>query len=153
MECLSEVLDGSLRNMSRTVATRADQDKHIYTYKVDFTQLKSELQMLSRNDVEMMKNEHARLAGELEKLKQKLRDEVSRTQAGVRLDMNLDKGRMRDEQAALEIKVRESDARIENEIANLRTMMETIKFQILQYIIGTMTGAGALLLAYLRMFK
>ncbi|CAG8547473.1 12825_t:CDS:2 [Rhizophagus irregularis] len=47
----------------------------------------------------------------------------------------------------------ETGTRIESEIAGLRTQMETIKSQILQYMIGTLTGVGALILAYLRMFR
>lgn len=120
---------------------------------MDFAKLKSEIQLFERNDFTMMKTENDRLEGELEKLKQRLREEVTRTQANVRLDLNLEKGRVRDEASAQEIKIKETDTRIESEISGLRTQMEAIKFQIMQYMIGTMTGAGALFLAYLRMFK
>lgn len=40
-----------------------------------------------------LKAENERLLGDIEKLKQKLREEISRTQAGVRLDLNLEKVR------------------------------------------------------------
>lgn len=84
----------------------------------------------------MMKAENDRLQGEVEKLRQKLREEITRTQANVRLDLHLEKGRIRDEASAQEIKIKETDTRIESEIAGLRTQMEAIKFQILQYMIG-----------------
>lgn len=83
-----------------------------------------------------MKAENDRLQGEVEKLRQKLREEITRTQANVRLDLHLEKGRIRDEASAQEIKIKETDTRIESEIAGLRTQMEAIKFQILQYMIG-----------------
>ncbi|ORE05854.1 DUF1640-domain-containing protein [Rhizopus microsporus var. microsporus] len=135
------------------MVSKADREKAIYAYKVDFAKLKSEVQLIERNDFTMMKAENDRLEGEIEKLKQKLKDEIARTQASVRLDLNLERGRIRDEASAQEIKIKETDTRIESEISNLRTQMEAIKFQIMQYMIGTMTGAGALILAYLRMFK
>ncbi|KAI8376013.1 uncharacterized protein BYT42DRAFT_614800 [Radiomyces spectabilis] len=153
MASLREVISESMTGLTKSMVSKAEQEKTVYTYKVDFAQLKSEIQLLEKNDFVMMKAENERLQGELEKLRQKLREEITRTQANVRLDLNLEKGRIRDEASAQEIKVKETDTRIESEIAGLRTQMEAIKFQILQYMIGTMTGAGALFLAYLRMLR
>ena len=47
---------------------------------------------MEKNDLAMMKAENDRLAADVEKLKQRLREEITRTQAGVRLDLNLEKG-------------------------------------------------------------
>ncbi|KAJ2491204.1 Protein fmp32, mitochondrial [Coemansia sp. RSA 2050] len=148
---VSTVLAASTNTLLATMVTKAEQDRTLYMYKVDFAQLKSELQMLEKTDYSMLRAENERLQGEVNKLKQRLREEITRTQAGVRLDMSLEKGRAREEQAQHEIKIRETDARIENEISGLRTQMESIKFSILQYMVGTITGTGALILAYLRM--
>ncbi|KAJ2401007.1 Protein fmp32, mitochondrial [Coemansia sp. RSA 2559] len=153
VQSVTDVLQESTTSILSNIVTKAEQDKTLYMYKVDFAQLKSEIQMMEKTDFSMMKAENERLQGEVNKLKQKLREEITRTQAGVRLDMSLEKGRARDEQAVHEIKIRETDAKIEQEISGLRTQMESIKFSILQYMIGTITGTGALILAYLRMFK
>jgi len=67
-----------------------------YTQKVDFAKLKSELQLLEKNDVALLKAENDRLLTDIEKLKQRLREEITRTQAGVRLDLNLEKGALHD---------------------------------------------------------
>ncbi|ORX70717.1 DUF1640-domain-containing protein [Linderina pennispora] len=150
---LADVMQESTGNILGNIVTKAEQDKTLYMYKVDFAQLKSEIQMMEKTDYSIMKAENERLQGEVNKLKQKLREEITRTQAGVRLDMSLEKGRARDEQAQHEIKIKETDTKIEQEISGLRTQMESIKFSILQYMIGTITGTGALILAYLRMFK
>ncbi|KAJ9126542.1 hypothetical protein QFC24_001570 [Naganishia onofrii] len=135
------------------MVTKAEQEKLHYTQKVDFAQLKSELQLHEKNDLTLMKQENDQLRGDVEKLKQRLREEITRTMAGVRLDLNLEKGRIRDESSQQELKIKEVDTRIESEIAGLRTQIEQAKFSILQYLVGVATGAGALLLAYLRMFK
>lgn len=118
-----------------------------YTQKVDFAQLKSELQLHEKNDLTLMKQENDQLRADLEKLKQRLREEITRTMAGVRLDLNLEKGRIRDEASQQELKIKEVDTRIESEIAGLRTQIEQAKFSILQYLVGVVTGAGALLVS------
>jgi hypothetical protein len=43
-----------------------------------------------------MKQENDQLRADLEKLKQRLREEITRTMAGVRLDLNLEKGERED---------------------------------------------------------
>ncbi|KLO19107.1 DUF1640-domain-containing protein [Schizopora paradoxa] len=150
MAAIAEVIDESVRNMTSNMVTKSDQEKHQYTQKVDFAQLKSELQLMEKNDLAMMKVENDRVISDLERLKQRLREEIARTQAGVRLDLNLEKGRMREESSAQELKVKEVDTRIEREIADLRTSIQASKATTLQYLVGIITGCSALLMAYLR---
>jgi len=150
MAAMGDVVDESIRNMAANMVTKADQEKQQYTQKVDFAQLKSELQMMERNDLAAMKAENDRLMSDIEKLKQRLREEISRTQASVRLDLNLEKGRMREEASSQDLKISEVETRIETEIANLRTSIQASKATTLQYIVGIMTGGAALLMAYLR---
>jgi len=145
--------------------------QHQYTQQVDFAQSKSELQLMAKNDLAMIKAENERLVTEVERLKQRLREEITRTQAGVRLDLNLEKGRMREESSKQELKIKEVDTRIEQEIANLKTNIQASKATTLQYLVGfgvsishlfggvdgfsdsiltQVTGCSALLMAYLR---
>ncbi|KAH7092843.1 DUF1640-domain-containing protein [Auriculariales sp. MPI-PUGE-AT-0066] len=150
MTALSSVIEEAARNMTANMVTKADHEKQHYTQKVDFAQLKSELQLLEKNDVALLKAENDRLLTDIEKLKQRLREEITRTQAGVRLDLNLEKGRMREESTVQEVKLKETDTRIETEIAALRTAIEASKATTLQYLVTIVTGSVALLLAYLR---
>ena len=98
-----------------------------YTQQVDFAQLKSELQLNEKHDLTVIRAENDRLLTDIEKLKQRLREEVSRTQAGVRLDLNLEKGRIREEASRQELKMKEVDTRIEQEIAGLRAAIQSSK--------------------------
>lgn len=92
-EALRDVIDESITNLAKGLVTREEGDQTNYTQKVDFTRLKSELQLLERNDFALMKSENERLMADVEKLKQRLREEITRTTAGVRLDLNLEKGK------------------------------------------------------------
>jgi len=71
----------------------------------------------------------------------------------VRLDLNLEKGRIRDESSVHELKIKETDNRIEQEIGMMRAQLESTKFQIIQWLFGVVTGAGALGLAYIRLLS
>lgn len=120
--------------------------KTIRQYKEDFAKLKSDIQQMERHDVAEVKSANERLKAEIEKLRKTLHEEITRSQAGVRLDLNLEKGRIRDETIEQHERLRKTDDKIENEILALKRQMEGIKLQILQYMIGTITGAGTLVL-------
>ncbi|TNY19618.1 hypothetical protein DMC30DRAFT_447802 [Rhodotorula diobovata] len=152
VDALENIVQEAVNNLEANLVTRTEHYKHHDRQKVDFAALKQNLELSERTDFMNLKAENERLLGDIERLKQKLREEISRTQAGVRLDLNLEKGRIRDEMSTREGKLTEVDTRIENEIGLLRASMEAVKFNILQYAFAVMSGTGALLLAYLRMF-
>jgi len=61
---------------------------------VDFAQIKNQsLQLMEKNDLAMIKAENDRLVADIEKLQQRLREEITRTQAGVRLDLKFGEGK------------------------------------------------------------
>jgi len=153
MEALEDVVQESIRSMMGSLVTRAEQDKSLYTQKVDFAKLKSEIQLVEKQDFAQLKAENERLLSDVERLKQRLREEISRTSAGVRLDLSLEKGRTRDELASRELKINEVDSRIEGEVHSLRATVAQNKFTTLQYVVTTAVGAVGLLFAYMRMIR
>ena len=76
MEALQEVVEESIRTMTSNLVTRSEQEKHQYTQRVDFQKLKSEITLLEKQDFAELKAENERLLNEVEKLKQRLREEV-----------------------------------------------------------------------------
>lgn len=153
LQSMGDLLDSALHAATRDVVLRTEQDKVTYMYKVDFAQLKSELQMLSQNDMALLRGETERLKDEIEKTKQKVRDDINRVQAGFRLDLNLEKGRIRDEASGLQLKIRDTDAKMDTEFGNIRVGMDGIKYDTIRTIVGTLSTMGLLILGYMRFLK
>ncbi|EOA80817.1 uncharacterized protein SETTUDRAFT_143856 [Exserohilum turcica Et28A] len=151
MRVLSDVIEESIQNLTRTMVLREDQEKATYTQKVDFAKLRSELMTADSTESSVTRASHERLTNELAKLNSRLRDEIQRTQASVRLDLNLEKGRIREEANVQELKLKETDTRIEQETAQLRERLEAVKFSTLQWLMGVCTGTAALMLGVWRL--
>lgn len=134
MRVLSDVIEESIQNLTRTMVLREDAERSTYTQKVDFTKLRSELLSSDSTETLLTRASHERLTNELAKLNSRLRDEISRTQASVRLDLNLEKGRIREEANVQELKIKETETRIEQEVAGLRERVEGVKFSTLQWL-------------------
>ncbi|KAL8836549.1 MAG: hypothetical protein Q9170_002869 [Blastenia crenularia] len=151
MLVLSDVIEESIQNLTRTMVLREDADRSTYTQKVDFTKLRSELLAMDSSDTSVTLASHERLSNDIAKLNSRLRDEMSRAQASVRLDLNLEKGRIREEAKGQELKIKETETRIEQEVAGLRERVEGVKFSTLQWLVGVCTGAAALILGAWRL--
>ncbi|MCJ1412915.1 hypothetical protein MMC19_007015 [Ptychographa xylographoides] len=134
MRVLSDVIEESIQNLTRTMVLREDAERSTYTQKVDFTKLRSELLSTDSTETTLTRASHERLTNDLAKLNSRLRDEISRTQASVRLDLNLEKGRIREEANVQELKIKETETRIEQEVAGLRERVEGVKFSTLQWL-------------------
>jgi hypothetical protein len=50
------------------------------------------------------------------------------------LDLNLEKGRIREEANGQEMRIKETETRIEQEVAGLRERVEAVKFSTLQWL-------------------
>ncbi|KAH8645488.1 hypothetical protein BX600DRAFT_406538 [Xylariales sp. PMI_506] len=151
MKVLNDVIEESIQNLTRTMVLREDAAKATYTQKVDFAKLRSELLSADSTESNTTRAAHEKLTNDITKLNSRLRDEIGRTQASVRLDLNLEKGRIREEAASQELKIKETETKIEQEVAALREKLEQVKFQTLQWLIGVCTGFAALMLGAWRL--
>ncbi|KAJ5585303.1 uncharacterized protein N7459_005103 [Penicillium hispanicum] len=152
MRVLNDIIQESIQNLTRTMVLREDSERSTYTQKVDFAKLRSELLNTDSTEAQLTRSSHEKIAADLAKLNSRLRDEIGRTQASVRLDLNLEKGRIREEANGQEMRIKETETRIEQEVAGLRERVEAVKFSTLQWLMGVCTGTAALILGAWRLF-
>ncbi|KAJ5647576.1 hypothetical protein N7490_003948 [Penicillium lividum] len=145
MRVLNDIIQESIQNLTRTM-------RSTYTQKVDFAKLRSELVNADSTEAQLTRSSHEKISADLAKLNSRLRDEIGRTQASVRLDLNLEKGRIREEANGQEMRIKETETRIEQEVAGLRERVEAVKFSTLQWLMGVCTGTAALILGAWRLF-
>eukprot|EP00158_Paraphelidium_tribonemae_P000627 Partr_v1_DN23013_c0_g1_i1_m27082 putative Coiledcoil domain containing len=150
---VSTVINQSVASLSNDMVTRVDQEKYQNQYKSDFSHLKAEIHLLEKNDFAILKQENERLVGEVEKLKSKVREDLQRVQSGMRLDMNLDKARVRDEQSVLQLKINEAQSKMEQEASQLNAAIDNVKLDAIKTIGAAATSIGLLILGWARYFK
>ncbi|KAI5811484.1 hypothetical protein DFH27DRAFT_589256 [Peziza echinospora] len=151
MNILSDVIEESVQNLTRTMVLKEEQEKITYTQKVDFSQLRSDLETHHSTEYTSTQSEYERLSSEIARLNSRLREEIIRAQNSVKLDLNLEKGRIREEASVQELKIKETDTRIETEVGAIRATLESVKFSTLQWLIGVCTGTAALILGVWRL--
>ncbi|CDK29073.1 unnamed protein product [Kuraishia capsulata CBS 1993] len=151
VKIFSSAINDAISLYGSNLITKETMSKMSYQQKVDFAKLKGELQMIDKSDFNNLLSQHERLRNDLEKVRQKLREEINRSLSSVRLDLNLEKGRIREESSIYDLKIKETDTRIDEEISNIKVQIESVKTQVIQWLIGVCTGTFALVLAYVRL--
>lgn len=120
---------------------------------MDFAQLKSEIHALERTDFAKLRQENQNLQAEIDKLSQKVREEISRLKAGTRLDLNLERGRLFDDYSELQTKLKEAETKMHQETDQVRANLQQVKFDTLRTLLTTASTLGLVILGYMRLFK
>jgi hypothetical protein len=67
--------------------------------------------------------------------------------------LNLEKGKLWDEQSQLTADLREAEAKIEQEMNQLRASLQQVKFDTIRTLLTTASTLGLIVLGYMRLFK
>jgi hypothetical protein len=153
MNSLVEVLNESATNVAKQSVTKQDYEKALYISKVDVNHLHSEVQLLEKNEYSLLNAEIIRLESEASKLPGRILEESKRIQANVRLELTLDKSRIRDEQSSQKMKLKETSSKIDTEVSQFKSQMETIQWELFRTLFPLFCAGGALFFSYLRFIK
>ncbi|XP_077246430.1 uncharacterized protein LOC143886373 isoform X2 [Tasmannia lanceolata] len=127
---ITEVLNDSLENVAQSFVSKGEMQKEHH-----FSLLQRETEKL-RSDIEKMRSE--------------LRYEIDKVTAGQRLDLNLERGRIRDELANQSAETSSLTNKLDREIHSLRAQLEAAKYDVIKYCIGTLVSISAVGLAVIR---
>ncbi|CAL9164275.1 unnamed protein product [Musa hybrid cultivar] len=98
----------------------------------------------------LLQRETEKLRVDIDKMRSELRYEIDKVTAGQRLDLNLERGRIRDELAKQSAETTELTTKLDREIHALRAQLEAAKYDVIKYCIGTLVSISAVGLAVVR---
>lgn len=145
-----EVLNDTLENVAQSFVSKAEMQKIEMTQEANLSKFKSEVTSSQGHHFSMLQHETEKLKGDIEKMRSELRYEIDKVTAGQRLDLNLEKGRIRDELANQGQETSNLTNKLDREIHALRAQVEAAKYEVIKYCIGTLVSISAVGLAVLR---
>ncbi|KAF4002594.1 Protein FMP32, mitochondrial [Saccharomyces cerevisiae] len=151
VEIMTDAIRGGVNHVSQDLAKREKLTQLSYQQRVDFAKLRDQLLSADRSEFHNIQNEYESVKNDLEKLRNKLREEITKTNAGFKLDLSLEKGRIREESSHHDLQIKEIDTKIEQEVTNMKMQIDSVKTQVMQWLIGVCTGTFALVLTYMRL--
>lgn len=149
---VNKAVNDGISQIAKNLVAQETLNSVAYQQKVNFAKLKGELQTMDKSEFTNLKKEQEELRTNLTNLQNRLKEEITKSSAGVRLDLNLEKGRIREESSIHELKIEDTYTRIDEEIANMQMQIKSVKTQVMQWLIGVSSGTAALMLAFVRFF-
>lgn len=147
---ITEVLNDSLENVARSFVSKAEMQKTEMIQDSNLSKFKSEVQSSQEHHFSLLQRETEKLRTDIEKIRSELRYEIDKVTAGQRLDLNLERGRIREELGKQTSETTFLTNKLDREIHALRAQLEAAKYDVIKYCIGTLVSISAVGLAVLR---
>ncbi|CAN1320024.1 Coiled-coil domain-containing protein 90B, mitochondrial [Linum perenne] len=144
------VLNDSLESLSHSCVSKEEMQKSAMIQDSSLSKFKVEVQSSQENRKADLDKVNEKLQGDLDKKHSELRYEIDKGIAGQRLDLNLERGRTRDELANQKAETTNLTNKSDREIHALRAQVEAAKYEIIKYCIGTLVSISAVGLAVIR---
>lgn len=142
----------TLTSMTRAgFVARNELERELMIGRADTQALKVEMASSLREASAAMKHSTESLVNETDKLRADLKYNIDRITQSQKLDLNLEKGRLRELHGIQESQMKEVEARVDRELHQMRTQIEAAKTEIIRYSVGTLVSLGALSLAAIRL--
>lgn len=152
---LLEVIRGSIRSESKTLATRTEMEKAVLKLEAAQKSTKAELDLQKQTSMRewntAVKDEAARRRQDLDKVTTRLKEETDKLAANARLDMNLERARSKEELRLTEDRVLVEVKRIETLLVDHQQEMLRIKNDVFKSILTLVMGAGGLAVGITRL--
>lgn len=133
LQLIGEAVSDSFSSLTKQVTTKSELESRASsssssstTSTPSFESLEEDLHRLENHDSSLLKTNLDRIQAEVDRCKDLIRDEVSRVAGSSKLDMNLEKGRAKEEIGALTSMVEQAEAKVETEVESLVKRMEAI---------------------------
>ncbi|KAG6486568.1 protein FMP32, mitochondrial-like isoform X1 [Zingiber officinale] len=130
---ITETLNNSLGNMTYSFVSKSEMDKIEKIQDSNLSKFKSEMKSTQEHHFSLLQQETRKLQGDIEKVT-----------AGHCLDLNLERGRIRDELTKQAAENTELTNKLDREIQSLRTHLETTKYDAIKYRIGTLVSLSSI---------
>ncbi|GAA0166645.1 hypothetical protein LIER_21755 [Lithospermum erythrorhizon] len=147
---ITEVLNDSLENVANSFVSTAEMQKAEMIQDTNLNKFKAEVQSSQEHHFAMLQRETEKLRNDIEKMRSELRYEIDKVTAGQRLDLNLERGRIRDELQNQNAETTNLTNKLDREIHALRAQLEAAKYEVIKYCIGTLVSISAVGLAVIR---
>ncbi|KAM7524101.1 hypothetical protein LguiA_014003 [Lonicera macranthoides] len=147
---ITEVLNDTIETFTHSFVSKPEMQKIELTQDSSLSKFKSEVQNSQGHHFSLLQHETEKLKGDIEKMRSELRYEVDKVAAGQRLDMNLERGRIRDELASQNQETCSLTNKLDREVHSLRAQVEAAKYDVIKYCIGTLVSISAVSLAMIR---
>ncbi|KFQ31103.1 Mitochondrial calcium uniporter regulator 1, partial [Mesitornis unicolor] len=114
--------------------------------------VKKDMIILEKSEFSALRSENEKIKLELQQIKKQVMDEITKVRADNKLNLNLEKSRVKELNAQQDRALTQTDRKIDTEVADLKTMLESHKLDNIKYLAGSVFTCLTVALGFYRLW-
>lgn len=153
VEAFVEVLNTSIEHQTKNMVTKPEQEIMVQQLLAQIATVKKDMVILEKSEFTMLRNENEKQTAEIKQIKTYISDEISKLQGHVKLDVNLERSRATEAHANNEKQLQMIRNKIDTDVANLKTIYEQYRNDVIRTCLGTVVSCAAIMIAVMRLMS
>ncbi|CAO3612172.1 unnamed protein product [Mucor hiemalis] len=119
----------STASVRQQLLLKSDLENESYLFKAALSELRTEVQVMRRNDMQMLQTEMSLITREVDSLEQRLNEGVADMKNEIQMDMNNRKNETREDQKGMDMKIQEINNKFTIRLGDIRTEIEAVRWE------------------------
>lgn len=165
-----KIVNANLDMIYKDMVTKVQQEIALQQVMSHIGGLKKDMIILEKSEFSALRSENEKIKLELQQIKKQVMDEITKVRADNKLNLNLEKSRVKElyslnERKLLEMRTEvvelhaqqdraltQTDRKIDTEVADLKTMLESHKLDNIKYLAGSVFTCLTVALGFYRLW-
>ncbi|XP_041269151.1 mitochondrial calcium uniporter regulator 1 [Onychostruthus taczanowskii] len=170
VSALVKIMNTNLDMIYKDMVTKVQQEIALQQVMSHIAGVKKDMIILEKSEFSALRSENEKIKLELQQIKKQVTDEITKVRADNKLNLNLEKSRVKElyslnERKLLEMRTEivelhaqqdraltQTDRKIDTEVADLKTMLESHKLDNIKYLAGSVFTCLTVALGFYRLW-
>ncbi|NXN29682.1 MCUR1 regulator, partial [Nycticryphes semicollaris] len=153
VSALVKIMNTNLDMIYKDMVTKVQQEIALQQVMSHIGGVKKDMIILEKSEFSALRSENEKIKLELQQIKKQVMDEITKVRADNKLNLNLEKSRVKELHAQQDRALTQTDRKIDTEVADLKTMLETHKLDNIKYLAGSVFTCLTVALGFYRLWR
>ncbi|NXG87954.1 MCUR1 regulator, partial [Uria aalge] len=152
VSALVKIMNTNLDMIYKDMVTKVQQEIALQQVMSHIGGVKKDMIILEKSEFSALRSENEKIKLELQQIKKQVLDEITKVRADNKLNLNLEKSRVKELHAQQDRALTQTDRKIDTEVADLKTMLESHKLDNIKYLAGSVFTCLTVALGFYRLW-
>ncbi|NWV43135.1 MCUR1 regulator, partial [Mohoua ochrocephala] len=152
VSALVKIMNTNLDMIYKDMVTKVQQEIALQQVMSHIGGVKKDMIILEKSEFSALRSENEKIKLELQQIKKQVMDEITKVRADNKLNLNLEKSRVKELHAQQDRALTQTDRKIDTEVADLKTMLESHKLDNIKYLAGSVFTCLTVALGFYRLW-
>ncbi|NXH99580.1 MCUR1 regulator, partial [Pachycephala philippinensis] len=152
VSALVKIMNTNVDMIYKDMVTKVQQEIALQQVMSHIAGVKKDMIILEKSEFSALRSENEKIKLELQQIKKQVMDEITKVRADNKLNLNLEKSRVKELHAQQDRALTQTDRKIDTEVADLKTMLESHKLDNIKYLAGSVFTCLTVALGFYRLW-